>query len=113
MSNEVIFFGGFAIFILIMLALDLGVFNKEDKPVSLKSAGIMSVIWVSLAIGFYFPLKYEGHQLHNVQDFGKLTTVIKNHQHDVKIIPDNFDASLDLYNNNLALEFITGYVIEY
>lgn len=113
MSHEIIFFGGFAIFIVIMLALDLGVFNKEDKPVSLKSAGIMSLIWVTFAIGFYFLLRFEGHQLHNIQSFDQLAGIVKSHQHDIKLIPNNFDASLILYNKNLALEFITGYVIEY
>src|SRR5690606_17219747 len=28
-------------------------------------------------------------------------------------IPDDFAASLAVYNNNLALEYITGYVVEY
>src|SRR5690606_5518036 len=48
-----------------------------------------------------------------IQSFDQLAAIVKNHQHDVKLIPDNFDASLILYNKNLALEFITGYVIEY
>ncbi len=113
MSNELIFFSGFAIFITLMLALDLGVFNKEDKPVSFKSAAIMSAIWVSFAIGFYFLLRFHANYLHNVSTMEELTNLVIKHKHDIRLIPDNFDLSLDIYSKNLALEFITGYVIEY
>ena len=113
MSNELIFFSGFALFIIIMLALDLGVFNKEDKEVSLKSASIMSLIWVSFAIGFYFLLRFHANYLHSIQSMDDLIAITAKHQHSIKLIPDNFDLSLDIYSKNLALEFITGYVIEY
>ena len=49
MSHELMFFGGFIIFIVLMLAIDLGLFSKSDKPVSLKSASIRSAIWVLFA----------------------------------------------------------------
>lgn len=113
MSNEILFFGGFALFIIIMLALDLGVFNKEDKEVSLKSASIMSLIWISFAIGFYFLLRFHANYLHSIQNIDDLIAITAKHHHDIKLVPDNFDLSLDIYSKNLALEFITGYVIEY
>lgn len=53
MSHELMFFGGFLIFIALMLAIDLGLFSKGDKPVSLKMASIMSAIWVLFSLGFY------------------------------------------------------------
>lgn len=113
MSNEILFFGGFALFIIIMLALDLGVFNKEDKEVSLKSASIMSLIWISFAIGFYFLLRFHANYLHSIQNMDDLIAITAKHHHDIKLVPNNFDLSLDIYSKNLALEFITGYVIEY
>ena len=113
MSNEVIFFSGFALFIIIMLALDLGVFNKEDKEVSLKSASIMSLIWVSFAIGFFFLLRFHANYLHSIHTMDDLVKITDKHQHNIKLVPDNFNLSLDIYSKNLALEFITGYVIEY
>lgn len=113
MSHELIFFGAFALFIVLMLALDLGVFHKKDEPVSFKQAAIMSAIWVSFAIGFYFFLKTEGQELHNIQDQAHLEQVVKDHQHNISVNSANFHENLNRYNDNLSLEFITGYVIEY
>ncbi len=113
MSNELIFAGCFLLFIVLMLAIDLGVFNKKDHAVSLKEAAIMSFIWVSLAIGMYFVLLSEGQELHGIRDYAHLLEIVKNHQHNITLIPGNFTESLHIYNQNLALEFLTGYVIEY
>ena len=42
----------FVAFVLLLLALDLGVFHRHAHAVSLKEAGIWSAIWVGLALGF-------------------------------------------------------------
>ena len=113
MSNEVLFFGGFIIFIILMLAIDLGLFSKGNKAVSLKQAAIMSGVWVSFSILFYFLLRTWGHELHNIQTYDQLVAVTEDHLHNITLIPGDFAASLALYKNNLALEYITGYVVEY
>lgn len=113
MSNEVLFFGGFMLFIILMLAIDLGLFSKGDKEVSLKVAAIMSGVWVSFALLFYVLLRIWGHELHGVDSFEKLAEVTEKHFHNITLIPGDFAASLALYKNNLALEYITGYVVEY
>jgi tellurite resistance protein TerC len=43
---------GFNLFILAMLALDLGVFHRKAHEVSLKEATAWSVVWISLALVF-------------------------------------------------------------
>ncbi len=113
MSNEIIFFGSFLLFIVLMLAIDLGLFNKKDHKVSMKEAAIMSFIWVSFAIGFYFLLLTEGEILHDINSFAKLQEVTARHLHNITLISGNFAESLSVYKQNLALEFLTGYVIEY
>ncbi|MFD2161150.1 TerC family protein [Paradesertivirga mongoliensis] len=113
MSNELVFFGGFLVFIILMLSIDLGMFNKKDHVVKLKEAAIMSFIWVSFAIGFYFLLLTEGHQLHGITNFAELEALTEAHLHNIKLNPNDFVGSLQLYKQNLAIEFITGYVIEY
>lgn len=113
MNSEIIFFGAFALFVVLMLAIDLGLFHKKDKPVSLMQAGIMSAVWVSFAIAFYFYLKTEGQQLHNIQDQAKLTEVVTKFQHNIGNSSTNFVENLNEYKENLSLEFITGYVVEY
>ena len=54
MTSESIFVLGFIAFVFLILAIDLGLFAKTDKPVSIKRAAIMSVIWITLALCFYF-----------------------------------------------------------
>jgi len=53
-----LFWAGFALFILAMLALDLGVFGRRRGEVSFKSACIGSAVWIALAllfgVGLYF-----------------------------------------------------------
>jgi len=113
MSSELIFISGFIVFILIMLALDLGLFAKNDKPVSLKRAGIMSAVWVTLALCFYALILKYGHLLHNVDNIAALQEINIKHFHHLKFNPNDLSGSLQLYRNNLGLEFITGYVVEY
>lgn len=49
---------GFNLFVLAMLALDLGVFHRKAHPVSIREASIWSVVWITLALlfnaGIYF-----------------------------------------------------------
>lgn len=113
MTNEIIFFSGFLSFIALILALDLGLFNKKEEVVNLKQAGIMSFIMVTLAIGFYFVLRTQGQHLHGIDSYEKLSKIVAAHQHSITLLPNNFEESLKLYKENLGLEFLTGYVIEY
>lgn len=43
---------GFVLFVLVMLAIDLGVFHRKAHEVSLREAGIWSAVWVGLAALF-------------------------------------------------------------
>lgn len=43
---------GFGIFVVLMLALDLGVFHRKSHEVSVKEALIWSGVWITLALGF-------------------------------------------------------------
>ena len=78
------FYAIFLLFVLIMLALDLGVFNRKAHVVSFKEATVWSVIWVVLALVFNF-IFYR----YSLSQFGAETA------------------------GQVALEFLTGYVIEY
>lgn len=52
MSNEVLMWIGFNVFVLLMLALDLGVFHKKSHSVGMKEALIWSGVWITLAMVF-------------------------------------------------------------
>lgn len=78
------FYGLFLSFVLLMLALDLGVFNRKAHVVSIKEATIWSIVWVALALIFNF-LFFQ----YTSSKFG------------IEIA------------KTLSLEFLTGYIIEY
>ena len=54
---------GFCVFILVMLAIDLGVFNRRPHEITFKNAAIWSAIWIALALIFaallFHPLGWE------------------------------------------------------
>jgi tellurite resistance protein TerC len=61
--NQVWLWVGFNAFIVGMLAIDLGVFHRGVREVSLKEAAIWSAVWVALALGFNYGIyRYMGKQ---------------------------------------------------
>jgi tellurite resistance protein TerC len=76
---------GFNLFVLLMLALDLGVFHRKAHVVSIKEATIWSVVWISLALLFNLGLYFFWGQISPASEYS---------------------------NNEAALAFFTGYLIE-
>jgi len=76
---------GFNLFVLVMLALDLGVFHRKSHVISLKEAGIWSVVWISLALLFNLGLYFFWDQI-------------------------SYESAYT--NTEAALAFFTGYLIE-
>lgn len=58
MTNEYTIWIGFNIFVLAMLALDLGVFHRKAHEVKVKEALIWSAVWIALALLFNFGLYF-------------------------------------------------------
>ena len=46
------FYAGFTVFVLAMLAIDLGVFHRHDHEVSVREAARWSGVWITLALVF-------------------------------------------------------------
>jgi tellurite resistance protein TerC len=113
MQSELIFISAFVIFIIVALAIDLGLFTSTIKPVSVKQATIKSLLWLILALLFYTLLLTNGQWLHNINTFADLQGLNRQYGHDLKLVPRNFQAGLQQYRNNLSLEFLSGYVMEY
>lgn len=112
-SNEVLFFAGFLAFILLLLFIDLGVFSKHSHIVSLKESIISTVIWVSLAVGFYFFLYYNGELIHGIKNISQLQEIAGKYKHPINIEGMAFEQAKDVFNKSLSLQYITGYIIEY
>jgi len=90
------FYAGFLLFVLLILALDLGVFHRQAHEVSLREATGWSVVWITLALlfnfGFYFFAR------HVLADDPRLLGM------------PGFDPSVAA--RQAALEFLTGFVVE-
>jgi tellurite resistance protein TerC len=87
----------FAGFVLIMLGLDLGVFHREAREVRLREAVTWCAVWVGLALAFNAALY--GYALWKFPRDARLAAS-----------PD-FDPAAAAWQ--VALEFLTGYVVEY
>jgi len=62
-ATNIWFWVGFIAFVLAMLALDLGVFNRRPHVVSPKEASLWTAVWVGLALLFAGGLLFfQGHQ---------------------------------------------------
>ena len=90
------FYPGFTGFVLLLLALDLGVFHREAHEVSFREAASWSVAWVALALLFNF-LLYQ-YALWKFPQDARLTAV------------PGFDPSAAAWR--VSLEFLAGYVVE-
>jgi len=63
MSNQALLWGVFSVFVLAMLALDLGVFHRRAHVIKIKEALVWSAIWIVVSLlfnlGIYFSLGSE------------------------------------------------------
>jgi tellurite resistance protein TerC len=76
---------GFNLFVLGMLAIDLGIFHRKSHAVSIKEATIWSIVWISLSLLFNLGLYFFWET----------------------IAPESSYS-----NSEAALAFLTGYLIE-
>ena len=90
------FYAGFLAFVLLMLALDLGVFHRNAHEVSIKEATAWSVVWVTLALVFNVGLYYYA--------------AWKFPQDERLMAIPNFNP--DAAATAVGLEYLTGYIVE-
>lgn len=93
--------------------LDLGVFNRKSHVVRFKEAVAWSVLWISLAIAFFFLIKSHGDMIHGIDNNAELQQVVE--RYDQPVIVDmsaGFEQNIEIYRENLSLEYIAGYLIE-
>lgn len=90
------FYLGFTAFVLVVLALDLGVFHKKAHEVSFKEASIWTTVWISLALVFnYLFYLYAQYSFSTNERYTSIP---------------GFDP--DGQAKITALEFLTGFVVE-
>lgn len=111
--TELTFFISFIVFILAVLMLDLGVFSRKSHVVRFKEAVGWSVLWISLAIIFYFFIRFQGQFIHGIENNAELKHVVEKYDQPVAVeMNAPFEHNIELYRQNLSLEYISGYLIE-
>jgi integral membrane protein, TerC family len=99
-------YGLFTLFVLGMLALDLGVFHREAHEVSIKEAAVWSAVWVSLAMLFCGAFwKYAHHKLPTYEPL--LAELASK-----GITGTEATVAAAKLADQSTLEFLTGFVVE-
>jgi len=111
-SHETIFFILFIAFIIFVLLIDLLLVGRKSHEVSTKEAAIWSIIWVTLGLSFTFFLSWKGHLVHGIENFDDLQSVVNKYASHLVLFPDNYAKSINVYNNHMAIDYITGYLLE-
>lgn len=111
--NEIIFFASFLTFIALMLIIDLGLFQKKKHALTFREALAWTLVWVGLAIAFYFVIRTNGNLIHGTDTLAELQQRISDYNHPISITGLSLEEAIHRYNVNLSLEYLTGYLIEY
>ncbi|HEY9124498.1 MAG TPA: TerC/Alx family metal homeostasis membrane protein [Bacteroidales bacterium] len=108
-----LFFFIFGIVILSVLLLDLLVIGKNKHEISFKESLLWTSVWVCLAIGFYFFIRFYGDHIHNITTMDELVNYIRLYSPHVKLNTTDFNEALKIYRENAATDYIAGYFLEY
>ncbi len=111
--HELLFFGLFLLFIITILIIDLGLFNKKSHVISFKESLFWTSLWVSFALVFYIIILTNGQLIHGISNLDQLSVIVEKFKHPIEINGLDFEQAISLYRKNLGLEYITGYLIEY
>jgi tellurite resistance protein TerC len=112
--SETLFFLLFSVAVMAVMLIDLGVFKKDTaEEVTFKEAGFWTGMWVLLAIIFYIFLGYTGAMVHGITDMASLKAVQQAYAAHIDLGSGSYAEALAIFQNNLSLEFITGYLVEY
>lgn len=111
--NEFLFFSLFLFFILLMLMLDLGIFQKHSHLLSFKESLTWTLVWVGISFAFYILLRFHGNWIHGLDSTTAIQARIDKFHHPINIHGLTVEDAIRSYNKNLSLEYLAGYLIEY
>lgn len=117
MASRYLFFAVFIVFIIIMLALDLGVFHKKDHEIGIKEAATWTGIWVFLAMLMGVLLYFHAEWVHGISDLDSLMAYASSQPQLLKAIEQaaasgGYDAALSVYRSEITEQYLAGYFLE-
>lgn len=110
--TEILFLGGFVVFIAAILVLDMLVIDRKAHVVSIKEAGTWTAIWIGLALLFSVFLWFHGDMVHGIENMQDLQAVAARYAAHLKLDASDFEASLQQYRHYMTISYISGYLIE-
>jgi len=112
-ARELIFFSIFIVGILAILMVDLGIFSKHSHVIAFREALAWCFVWIILAMGFYILIRTHGDWIHGIKSNEQLKAAMVKYEHPINLTGHSFEENMAIYKDNLSLEYITGYLIEY
>lgn len=114
MGTRYLFFAVFMIFIIVMLALDLGVFHKKDRTVGLGEAAMWTGIWVFLSLAMALLLFVHAEWVHGIGDMEALLAYAQGQPALLQAIQDagGYEQALQIYRHEMAEQYLAGYFLE-
>lgn len=112
-NQEVLFLVIFSAAIIGILVFDLLVVGKNKHVISFKESLIWTGVWVACALGFYVFILFHGEKFHGIATMQDLLEIKNKYAEHLALNMDNFQQSLEIYRQNMGMEFLTGYLIEY
>ena len=101
------------VFIILMLAMDLGVFHKKDHEIKTKEAFIWTCIWVLMAMGMALLIRFRAEWVHGISSMEELLTFASGTSLEGFIQSGmDFSAALDVYRKEMANQYLAGYFLE-
>ena len=113
MASRFLFFGLFMVFIIVMLAMDLGVFHKKDHEIDMKEAGLWTGIWILLSMGLALLIRLHAEWVHGIADLDALLAYASGT--DLEGMLDatkDFAYNLEIYRKEMASQYLAGYFLE-
>lgn len=110
--TEILFLGGFVVFIAAILVLDMLVIDRKAHVVSIKEAGTWTGVWIGLALLFSVFLWFHGDMVHGIENMQDLQAVTARYAAHLKLDTSDFEASLQQYRHYMTISYISGYLIE-
>ncbi len=108
-----IFFIVFATVILGVLLIDLLLVGRNKHVISIKESLLLTTLWVSLSLGFYFFIRIYGDHIHQITTIEDLKAYVALYSPHIKINTNDFQEALKIYRESAAMDYLAGYFLEY
>ena len=112
--SRILFFAVFMVFIIVMLALDLGVFHKKDHVIKIKEAAGWTLVWVTLSLMMALLLYLHAEWVHGI---GSMEELLAYAQSQPQLLAElqaagGYEEALSIYRHEIAEQYLAGYFLE-